>query len=92
MAIPARRQWSDGQSRTAKEGEGEKAMASRKRISIATSLGLLSGIICYVLGRYWLGIDIIMAGFFTILAHRTLLGFHRQKSQHVYIREVVPSR
>jgi hypothetical protein len=52
----------------------EEAVASRKRISIATLFGLLSGIVCYLLGKYWLGIDITLSSFFTILAHRTLLG------------------
>ena len=50
-------------------------MASRKRISIATLLGFLSGVICYLIGRYWLGIDISLSSFFMLLAHRTLLGF-----------------
>ena len=50
-------------------------MASRKRISIATLFGFLSGIFCYLLGRYWLGIDISLSSFFMLLAHRTMLGF-----------------
>jgi hypothetical protein len=50
-------------------------MTSRKRISIATLFGFLSGIFCYLIGRYWLGIDISLSSFFMVLAHRTLLGF-----------------
>ena len=48
---------------------------SQKRIIIATLFGFLSGIFCYILGRYAAGFDINLSNFSMLLAHRTLLGF-----------------
>jgi len=48
---------------------------SKKRIIIATLFGFLSGIFCYLLGRYAAGFEINLSNFFMLLTHRTLLGF-----------------
>jgi hypothetical protein len=50
-------------------------MDRRKRIVVASAMGLGAGVVCYVLGRYWLGIDIDFAAAVMLLSHRMLLGF-----------------
>jgi hypothetical protein len=50
-------------------------MDRRRRIAIATGWGFVAGILCYLLGRFWLGIDITMSWFLVLLSHRMLLGF-----------------
>ena len=46
-----------------------------KRILIATTTGLITGIICYLSGRYGLKDEINTTMFFYIIANRTLAGF-----------------
>jgi hypothetical protein len=50
-------------------------MDRRRRVIIATSWGFVAGVLCYVLGRYWLGIDISLTYLLLLLSHRMLLGF-----------------
>ena len=45
-----------------------------RRVLIATLLGLIAGILCY-LGGEFLGKDIDMVTFLMMLLHRTVLGF-----------------
>ena len=46
-----------------------------KRILTATAMGLMTGIICYLAGKYGLKDDINITMFFYIIANRTLAGF-----------------
>lgn len=46
-----------------------------KRILIATAMGLMTGIICYLAGRYGLKDEINITMFLYIIANRTLAGF-----------------
>ncbi|MGD2121877.1 MAG: hypothetical protein PVJ76_09030 [Gemmatimonadota bacterium] len=50
-------------------------MDRRRRIIIATVWGFVAGILCYLGGRYWFGLDISPPNILLILSHRTLLGF-----------------
>jgi hypothetical protein len=50
-------------------------MVSKKRIFIATIFGFIAGVFCFLLGKYWLKINIDPTSFLVILLHRALLGF-----------------
>ena len=50
-------------------------MARTKRIFVATIFGFIAGVLCFLLGKHWLKIDIGTTSFFVILLHRALLGF-----------------
>ena len=48
---------------------------SAKRVAVATAFGLLTGIICYLGGRFGLKDNISTPMLFYILINRTLIGF-----------------
>ena len=50
-------------------------MASTKRIFIATVFGFIAGVFCFLLGKYWLKINIDTTSLLVILSHRAFLGF-----------------
>jgi hypothetical protein len=50
-------------------------MFNSKRLIIATLFGFITGIICYLGGRYGLQDDIDSTMFFYILLNRALIGF-----------------
>jgi hypothetical protein len=54
---------------------GEEAMAARRRIFIATLMGLMCGVLCALAGKHVLGVEMSLADALMIVAHRTLLGF-----------------
>jgi hypothetical protein len=50
-------------------------MPNPKRILIATASGVLSGVLCCLIGGHVFGFEISLASQFMIVAHRALLGF-----------------
>ena len=50
-------------------------MLQLKRVILATFFGLITGLVCYLGGRFGLGDEISTTMFFYIMVNRTLIGF-----------------
>jgi hypothetical protein len=50
-------------------------MVSGKRVAISTLFGFIAGILCILLGRFWLKLDITLSSSLMVLFHRALIGF-----------------
>jgi len=50
-------------------------MVSGKRVAISTLFGFIAGILCVLLGKWWLKLNIGLSSFLMVLLHRALIGF-----------------
>ena len=50
-------------------------MFYQKRFNAAIFMGLIAGVLCFITGKYVLGLPLTMVNFWFILLNRTMIGF-----------------